>query len=124
MFSNSGGKTASSRSSAPRKKSSTSRFNGIKLITPMRKIKNATALLPILLLGTLFSCSTPYGDHPQDIDHSPAMEPGIERITILGTNDIHGAIVPLELKTREKGDAEPEKYEAGGLAYLASYVKI
>lgn len=49
---------------------------------------------------------------------------GLETIAIVGTNDIHGALTPLELKTREDGGAEGISYRAGGLAYLASYLNV
>ncbi len=48
----------------------------------------------------------------------------IETIAILGTNDLHGVIAPQTLKTRELDGVIPIEYQAGGISYLASYVKI
>jgi 5'-nucleotidase len=48
----------------------------------------------------------------------------IETVAILGTNDIHGTLAPVTLKTRETDGSTPVVYQAGGVATLASYVKI
>ncbi len=47
----------------------------------------------------------------------------LETIVIMGTNDIHGALEPQSLSTRETDGKAPILYQAGGAAYLASYVK-
>ena len=44
------------------------------------------------------------------------------QIVILGTNDIHGALAPMDLKTREESGVKPVDYQAGGAVYLASYI--
>ncbi len=48
----------------------------------------------------------------------------VETIAIFGTNDIHGNLAPLELKSREADGVTPQNYQAGGVATLASYVNI
>ncbi|NDD92722.1 hypothetical protein EBZ37_11610, partial [bacterium] len=48
----------------------------------------------------------------------------IETIAILGTNDIHGNLAPLELKTREPEGTSPLPYTAAGVSALASYIGI
>lgn len=45
----------------------------------------------------------------------------LETIVILGTNDIHGALAPEALKTK---DPTPVEYEKGGAVYFASHVRI
>lgn len=53
--------------------------------------------------------------------HEPSH--GLETIAILGTNDLHGTLAPLSLKTREKPGIESVPYQAGGAAMLASTLK-
>lgn len=48
----------------------------------------------------------------------------LTEIAILGTNDIHGALAPLQLLTREKAGIKETQYEAGGASMISSYVKI
>jgi 5'-nucleotidase len=48
----------------------------------------------------------------------------IERVVILGTNDIHGNLAPLTLKTREAEGVTPVEYQIGGAATLASYIQV
>ncbi len=50
--------------------------------------------------------------------------PGKETIAIVGTNDIHGTLAPLQLRTREPEGTPSIDYQAGGVAYLASYINI
>lgn len=79
-------------------------------------------ILFILPLAFLISaCSTP----APDTSARPggpviATDPNIETVVILGTNDIHGALPPMQLKTKDDGTS----YERGGAAYLASYLRI
>ncbi|MBY0471367.1 bifunctional metallophosphatase/5'-nucleotidase [bacterium] len=54
---------------------------------------------------------------------APVLKQDLETITILGLNDLHGALAPLKLKTRERAGVTPVDYERGGAAMLASYVK-
>jgi 5'-nucleotidase len=71
----------------------------------------------------IIACSTSRVQTNPEIEQSPQSSADIEMITILGTNDIHGTITPLELKSREARGVDSIKYKAGGVAYLASYVK-
>jgi 5'-nucleotidase len=78
------------------------------------------------MVTALSGCSTSQTQstaRQAEIEQSPKSSADIEHITILGTNDIHGGLAPLELKTREPQGGTPVHYEAGGAAYLASYVK-
>lgn len=88
-------------------------------------LKRRASLLSFLLgIAAVTSCSTPQANNSSaEIEQSPKSSADIETITIMGTNDIHGAIAPMELKTREAQGVTPTRYEAGGVAYLASYVK-
>jgi len=73
--------------------------------------------LCVFLSVALASCSTlrPEG---APIANSPDQH----LIVILGTNDIHGALAPMDLKTREADGVKPVDYQAGGAVYLASYI--
>jgi 5'-nucleotidase len=80
----------------------------------------------LLAIGMLFafnSCNTaPRIPGSADvIVHEPSH--GLETIAILGTNDLHGTLAPLEVKTREKPGVETTPYHAGGAAMIASYIK-
>ncbi|MFL5812501.1 MAG: bifunctional metallophosphatase/5'-nucleotidase, partial [Bdellovibrionia bacterium] len=91
-----------------------------------RSIRRASVISFFSLMTALSGCSTSQTQQtarPTEIEQSPKSSADIEHITILGTNDIHGGLAPLELKTRENQGVTPVHYEAGGAAYLASYVK-
>ncbi len=90
---------------------------------PSRRARRLSILSSFAFLAAISSCSTPHANHSSEIDQSPKSSEDIETITVLGTNDIHGGIAPLELKSREAQGVAPIHYEAGGVAYLASYVK-
>lgn len=47
-----------------------------------------------------------------------------EKITLLGINDLHGYLMPVELISREKNGIEPVAYTAGGAAVLATHIKL
>jgi 5'-nucleotidase len=48
--------------------------------------------------------------------------PALETIAILGTNDFHGTLDALDLKTRETDGSAPVSYRAAGVAAMAAYV--
>ena len=70
----------------------------------------------------LASCS--HGSkRPPELTETGTLESrNLETIAIVGTNDIHGALAPQELKTREPEGTPPVPYKAGGVAALASYI--
>lgn len=73
----------------------------------------------LLLSFLLISCSShrvPPG--------TPEDSLSVETIAIIGTNDIHGALAPMDFKTREASGTASVDYQAGGAAYLASYIKV
>jgi 5'-nucleotidase len=82
----------------------------------------------LILCAMLLSCSQPRITSTAEapgVDKSPVEETrDIETIAIAGTNDIHGALAPMEMKTREATGVPGTPYLAGGVAYLASYIKI
>ena len=92
---------------------------------------NHQKLLVSILLFCLFSCSsTPsQSDRADQADranqdratHEPRS--GLETVAILGTNDLHGNITPLSLKSREKPGIPLINYEAAGLSTLSAYIK-
>ena len=53
-----------------------------------------------------------------------AEDGSLETIAIVGTNDIHGGLLPFAHQTREKAPSPSIEYEAGGVAVLTSYIKI
>lgn len=67
---------------------------------------------------SVIACSSPRKGHdfPPDSD--------IETIILMGTNDIHGALVPDTLKTQENDPSAEMEYQTGGIATLAGYVNI
>jgi 5'-nucleotidase len=73
----------------------------------------------ILILVSLTQCATA----PQSIESQLPVGVDYETVAIVGTNDIHGAIVPLSLKTRDAHGVAPTSYEAGGVAILATYLR-
>lgn len=50
----------------------------------------------------------------------PLSSPFLERIAIIGTNDIHGHILP---KTYTLSSNSSETFRAGGLTLMASYIE-
>lgn len=70
-----------------------------------------------ILIFTLTSCTTLLKKTPTELPIT-SQEEGVETIAILGTNDIHGA---LATETNQTNEIE---YQRGGVAVLASYVKI
>jgi 5'-nucleotidase len=59
----------------------------------------------------------------QKDEESPLFENtgNLETVVILGTSDIHGALAPEKLKTR---DSTPIEYEKGGAVYFATQVRL
>ena len=54
----------------------------------------------------------------------PGAKHDLETVAIVGSNDIHGGLLPMSLKSRESEGGKPVDYQAGGAAYLATYVRI
>ncbi len=86
----------------------------LKHTLPMKR-SNAISLFCALVCLFHISCST---------EKKQGRQEDLESIAIMGTNDLHGTLAPLELKSRENPGVPGVHYESGGLAYLASYVKI
>lgn len=78
----------------------------------------------LLIFFFILSCtSTPKNNFDLNEGNASSLSQQ-ETVVIMGTNDIHGAIAPMSLKTREKKGIAPIPYEAGGTAMLASYAQI
>ena len=75
--------------------------------------------LTLVFFGAFLGCNSI--SKVSHSDTSPSS--GLETIAILGTNDLHGTLTPLSLKSREKPGVKPTEYSAGGLAMLASYIR-
>ncbi len=71
----------------------------------------------------LFACSSTPSVDPT-LFPEIAKQGDLETIVILGTNDIHGALLPQTLKSREEIPGTEVHYESGGLTYLAQYARI
>jgi 5'-nucleotidase len=72
-----------------------------------------------LILLTLTRCAT----EPKTIESLLPVGVNYETVAIVGTNDIHGAIVPLSLKTRDAAGVPSTSYEAAGVSVLATYIR-
>lgn len=88
------------------------------------KTKKVYSAVLTFLFFIAFGCSSvPQEPRLTEIPTSNPL-PGIEAIAILGTNDIHGALAPFSLKTREASNSLSTSYPAGGVATLAAYIDI
>jgi len=90
---------------------------------PAHSLTQTIFVIAFSLLLALPSCSSGdrRSDGPSEQDKISASNgDGLETLVVMGTNDIHGALAPMSLKTR---DSAAVPYQAGGVAYLASYVQ-
>ena len=69
------------------------------------------------LLGTAGCSTSSTNDEVAPFENSGKLE----TVVLLGTNDIHGALAPAKLKTK---DATPVEYEKGGATVFAAHVGI
>ena len=101
---------------------------GIYLSTKIARLTNRvnTANRVSIALICIMGCSTPSQTNlpasGKEADSGPSS--GVETLVLFGTNDIHGALTPTLLKSRETGTDVPVEYEAGGAAMLSSYAKV
>lgn len=71
-----------------------------------------------LIAAGITACATPtVNDELVPFENSGKLE----TVVLLGTNDIHGALAPAVLKSK---DANPVEYEKGGAAIFASHVEV
>lgn len=87
-----------------------------------REFRPLFTALCLGILGTLSSCAAPKGPSAEIPIADGRGE--LETVVILGTNDIHGSLVADRFRTKEPQGTPPVDYEAGGVANLASYVKV
>lgn len=96
---------------------------------PLKRHPFDAALIAALLIGGAWSgagcASSPKADNAsQGAAIAPAAaNPNHETLVILGTNDIHGALAPLEYKSREDDPSNAVEYTRGGAAVFAAHVK-
>lgn len=78
--------------------------------------------LSILCLILFSACSTQQAatSNDREADDISKASKNTESIVIMGTNDIHGTILPIPLKSK---DNPPVSYESGGVAYISAIVK-
>jgi 5'-nucleotidase len=95
----------------------------------MRKISSLFIVLTLLSIFTGSGCSTSGNRRDGEGETAstealPKAQGNQETIAILGTNDIHGGLPPQNLKSREPEGGAPVSYDAGGAAFLASYIRV
>ncbi len=83
----------------------------------------------VLASTLLFGCQTSHPiaegqeptrwEAPTRIQSPPS---SLETVAILGTNDLHGNLAPIQMKTDD--GRTPTSYEAGGAAILSTYIDI
>ena len=91
-------------------------------------------LTTFLAIFTVSSCSSFPGfgrgaaEEPPSpgVGTAPALPqgPGLETIAIVGTNDLHGTLLPLPFKTKEDEGTPPTNYQSGGVVWLAAAVDV
>jgi len=80
-------------------------------------------LLSILASFGQMSCTSVPHDPSKGDQELQSSLGDLQRLVILGTNDIHGALAPVSLKSREPDGGPSVDYTAGGAAILAGYVR-
>jgi 5'-nucleotidase len=89
---------------------------------------NSTGFLHAsLLVVSLFlsSCaSTPKFQAGHKTENLADTSGNEQTIVIMGLNDVHGAILPREMKSKEDEGQKPTNYRAGGAAILAGHVEL
>ncbi len=75
--------------------------------------------LLILAFTLLFACAGPEASRNREVPAPPAPAPAPIRLTLVGTNDIHGWVYPKEFRLAD-GTAASE----GGLATFSGYLSI
>ena len=73
----------------------------------------------LFLLFSISNCSSIPKQELVSLPNSPHLH----TIVILGTNDIHGALAPVVLQTREAKPEASVRYQSGGAVYLASIIR-
>ncbi|MGZ3709068.1 MAG: bifunctional metallophosphatase/5'-nucleotidase, partial [Bdellovibrionota bacterium] len=90
----------------------------------MTRFRHGFFILSALL--ALSSCSSGPRTQEPPLEEPPKADPAhdTETIAVMGTNDLHGALAPQELRTREAAGAPGTPYEAAGVATLSSFVRV
>ncbi|MBU6374550.1 MAG: 5'-nucleotidase C-terminal domain-containing protein [Bdellovibrionales bacterium] len=90
--------------------------------TPRARFRFAFfALLAIVLNACSTSPKFQAGKRTENLSDTTGDE---QTIVIMGLNDFHGALLPLEMRSKESDEKQRVNYRAGGAAMLASYVDI
>ncbi|MBL7716468.1 MAG: bifunctional metallophosphatase/5'-nucleotidase [Bdellovibrionales bacterium] len=91
-----------------------------------KRVIRAAALLTTLFLAACAGPGTQENPIPksESASHPGSTDPNVEMLVIFGTNDIHGALGPQNLKTKEADGSSGTSYSRGGLSYLSSHIKI
>lgn len=92
-------------------------------ISYFRYPRSLVLVLYLIFLGSCVGAgkySIEKGDNPGQLE--PTF--GSETVVILGTNDIHGNLLPQTRKSREPSAEMAVTYTSGGLSVLASFINI
>jgi 5'-nucleotidase len=79
----------------------------------------STQTLALVSFLALAACATPSSLNDEVVPFENSGN--LETVVILGTNDLHGALAPAEMKTK---DPHPIEYKKGGAAIFAAHVKV
>ena len=90
------------------------------------RTRSGSPLLALSLISLLLSsCSSAPRFEAVEKKEGLASTSGDEQtIVIMGLNDVHGALLPREMKSKELEDRAPVSYRAGGASILASHVDL
>ncbi len=83
-----------------------------------------SALAPLLILALSSCAGTPRFQAGQRTENLSDTTGDEQTIVIMGLNDVHGALLPRQMKIKEEGTRTPLTFEAGGAAVLASHVEL
>src|SRR4051812_19729943 len=94
-------------------------------LSPLPPPRFRDSLAAVLILALAGACSSNPGvksetkegaEDPMANVSGAGPRHDLETVAILGTNDIHGGLVPMQLKSREPEGGKPVEYQSGGAA--------
>ncbi len=89
----------------------------------LRHLLVSVSFLTVLLTSSISITGCATGSHlPPELTQTEAQR-NLEMIVVMGMNDVHGALAPQTVKTKEKPGVEPVEYQRGGASIIASHVR-
>lgn len=85
---------------------------------PLRSI--APLAIPVALL---LGCASSPTSGPRGGEGAPARPGDVETVILVGINDVHGALAPVQARTRDAAGIEALDYVRGGGAMFAAHVE-